>query len=1143
MFVLDGNIVTSASDLSVASKCEFAFLRTIDARLGRIELPETAEDAMLTRTSTLGDEHERRVLDRYRSRFGDRVAEIDRPDLRDPDALSSAVRATAEAFESAAEVVFQATFFDGSFVGFADFIVRQADGSYEVQDSKLARTARVTALLQLAAYAEQLERSGVPIAPTVRLILGDGRESVHLLSDIAPVYRNRRHRLLRIIGERFETEEPICWGDPRYTACGHCELCDAEVQASRDVLLVAGMRVSQRDRLVQAGIRTIDELAASTGTVAGIAPGSLDGMREQAKLQINAQEGTPPPMRVMNPSALAVLPDPDDGDIFFDFEGDPLYTEDGQRWGLDYLFGFIDARGSFTPIWAHTLSEERDALRRFLDEVARRRADHPGLHIYHYAPYEKTHLLSIAARHGIGEDEVDQLLRENVLVDLYPIVRKALRVGSRSYSIKKLEPLYMEDSGRTGDVQTAAASIDEYVQACELIRTGSVAEGRQILDSIAEYNEYDCLSTLRLRDWLLAIAADHAIPIGVPAVIREIEDAKPSPVRDALLELAGDPLDPNRSNDQTAYALAAAALDYYSREGKGFWQEHYSRLIQPIEEWADTRDVLVVEDAEIVQGWHRPPRAQLDRRELRLTGQLAPGSTIREGDKPFLLYEHPGPYSGGSADPGARSAREVLVQVVSPDGSFTVLETLPRGAEQHDLVPSALTPASPPNAKSQQAAIAEWATNIAEIGGAWPAEPMSDLLRRLPPRTRSGVLAPVVDDDAVGACVSSLLDLEHSYLAVQGPPGTGKTYLAAHVIARLVRDHQWKIGVVAQSHQVVENLLAKIVDAGLDSGLVGKKRKQDDPGSPAPFTFLPDHGHIPFVRQNAATGFVLGGTSWDLSNPDRFPRKLLDLLVVDEAGQFSLGGTVASSVAARNLLLLGDPQQLPQVSQASHPEPIDESALGWVSAGHDVLPPRFGYFLPESRRMDAALVEPVSELAYEGRLRAHPITATRSLTGIAPGLHPVPVDHAGNSTESIEEASVIVSLVGGVMGTEWTDPAAGRFADPLGQQDIIVVTPYNAQAAAIRSVLDAAGFSAVRAGTADKFQGQEAVVTMVSLAASSPAEVPRGMSFLIMKNRLNVAISRAQWAAYFVYSPELAEYLPGTPSGVAELSSFIRLIE
>jgi uncharacterized protein len=1149
VFLLDGVIVTSASDLTEASKCEFAFLRSLDVKLGRIEKTDEVDDPMYVRSSRLGDEHEHHILERYRERFGDGVAEIERPESLTADSLSGAVAATARAFERASEVVFQATFFDGSFVGFADFVVRLPDGSYRVQDSKLARSARVTALLQLAAYAEQLRRTGVQVDGVVELLLGDGSVSEHRLSDIEPVYRKRRERLLAIIAEHVGDTGPVAWGDPRFTVCGRCDTCDAEVQAARDVLLVAGMRVTQRERLIAAGITTIDALAASTGPVDGIPDGTLSGLREQARLQLEAVEGASPPIRVFNAPVLAVLPEPDPGDIFFDFEGDPLYTEGaGERWNLDYLFGMVDQDARFTAFWAHDFAEERVALERFLAFVRERRAVFPAMHIYHYAAYEQTHLLSLAARHGVGEEEVDALLRDNVMVDLYPLVRKSVRVGSRSYSIKKLEPLYMGSELRQSEVTNGADSITEYANARDLISLGRLDEAQPLLDALGDYNRYDCVSTLRLRDWLLARAAENGVPIG--AAPQEEPELAPeaSPLRAGLLAFAGDPLDPHRTPDREAVALAAAAIDYHRREQKSFWQSHFSRLIQPVEEWADTRDVLVVESARVVRDWYLDEGQRVERRELLLSGQWGAGSSVRvsESSGPFLLYEYPGPFRLLRAQPGARTVRSVAVIDVTDDGSVLVRETLPEDVPAYDHLPTALTPAPPPSTRPLAEAIREWGTDLltALQADRWPVDAAVDLLRRTPPRTRSGALAPegpAGGSGRIDAVTASLLDLDASYLAVQGPPGTGKSYLGAHVIARLVADHGWRIGVVAQSHAVVENLLDRVVATGLDPALVGKV-PSGSAESPR-FTPLRRNGQLEFAAEHEASGFVLGGTAWDFANPGRVPRGSLDLLVVDEAGQFSLASTIAVAVAARNLLLLGDPQQLPQVSQGSHPEPVDGSALGWVSDGHDVLPAEFGYFLAESRRLHPALARAVSTLAYEGRLRAHPTAGERELTGVAPGLHPVSVEHVGNATTSPEEAEAVVRIVRESISRSWTDPAAGRDDTPLAAADVIVVTPYNAQLAEVREALGAAGFPEVRVGTVDKFQGQEAAIAIVSLAASSAADVPRGMSFLLSTNRLNVAISRAKWAAYLVHSPELTEFLPTTPAGVGELSAFIRLVE
>ncbi|MFP7761389.1 TM0106 family RecB-like putative nuclease [Marisediminicola sp. LYQ85] len=1152
MYFLDGSVITSASDLSAASACEFAFARGIDVKLGRIDAVDTAPDEMLARTGALGDVHEQRVLNALREQFGAGVVEIERPDVRDRASLAEAVAQTTAAFAGGADVVFQATFFDGGFVGFADFIVRTADDSYEVQDTKLARSAKVTALLQLAAYWEQLGALGIRRSDTVSVLLGDGSTSAHQIRDILPVYRHRRERLGELIASRIGSGadaganagagagagaadlEPVQWGDPRYTACGHCDTCSAEIAAHRDVLLVAGLRLTQRARLNAAGVLTIEQLAERTHPVADMSASTLAALRDQAAVQL---ESTPdrPAWRVLDRSRLDGLPEPDAGDIFFDFEGDPLHQEgDSARpvWGLDYLFGLVESDETFRAFWAHDLAQERRALIEFLDYVTARRAAHPGMHIYHYAAYERSHLLSLAARHGVGEETVDDLLRNNVLIDLYPVVRQGLRIGSPSYSLKKLEPLYMGSLERQG-VANAADSISEYVRYRDLLDAGEADDAATVLADIERYNTYDCISTLRLRDWLRAVArglgSDAAIATTAAAELPlEVPVREPDPVYLALEALLADIPLADRTADDTALALAAAAIDYHRREAKSFWWEHFTRLSSPVDEWSDTRGVVVIDRIDVERDWFREGRQRQDRRHLRVTGTIAPGSALRAGDSQFfVLYDAPLPPIRPSTTPGARTAhnRTAIVEVLSAT-SFILEEKLEQGAPPYAELPMAITPAPSPNPGTQASAIAEWGHRVLDAAPVILPDPAMDILRR----TAGAADAIIRRPSTVDAIRDTLLGLDRSYLAVQGPPGTGKTYTGSRVIADLVANHGWRVGVVAQSHAAVENMLRGVVKAGLDPARVAKKPKKGDEsvevewsGSP---TALPDGG------------FVLGGTAWTFSNENTVPRASLDLLVVDEAGQFSLASTIAASVAASRLLLLGDPQQLPQVSQGTHPEPVDESALGWLSAGEDVLPAEYGFFLDTSWRMHPALCSRVSDLSYLGRLTSH--ASDRRLAGVEPGLHAVPLEHGGNSTSSPEEADAVVARVQSVLGLSWE---GGGMSRPLVETDVIVVAPYNAHVELVSARLAAAGLGAVPVGTVDKFQGREAAVAIVSLAASSAHDVPRGLEFLLLANRLNVAISRAQWAAYLIYSPGLTDHLPTNVAGLAQLSAFIRLVE
>ena len=1130
MFLLDDStVVYSASDLTAAASCEWAVMRKLDARLGRIDTPPATTDDMLERAARLGELHEERFLQSLKTDM--HVVEIPRPERsRDPSAV---VELTTAAFEAGASAVYQAAFFDGRFLGYADFIIQNRSGYYEVYDTKLARHAKITALLQLAAYGEQLQRLGIPTADTVCLILGNDSVSEHRLSDILPVYRRRRARLEHLVDVRVADLKPTAWGDPRYVACGRCAVCEEQVQLHRDLLLVAGLRMTQRARLLEVGIRTIEQLAVSTGPVPGLSDLTVGALREQAAMQTAVQLSPGLAWRVVAPAVLAAIPIPDKGDIFFDFEGDPLHQE-GTECGLDYLFGLVEADETFRSFWAHDLAQEKQALVDFLDYVRERRRVHPGMHIYHYASYERTHLLGIAARHGVGEESVDDLLQSGVLVDLYPIVKQSVRVGSRSYSLKKLEPLYMGNRGRTG-VTNATDSITEYVRSRDLLDAGDAADSARVLAEIASYNEYDCVSTLALRDWLLERAAENSVrPTARDELVLDVLLPDPDPVHVELAAIVADFPAGERTADQTALALASAAIDYHRREGKSFWWDHFARLVAPVEDWSDTRNVFVVESAAIVRRWGIEGRARTQSRELRLTGTAAPGSSFGAADAPWAVYDPPFPPIDSARDPAARVAHSRTGIVVADDGSLLLTERLRSGAPAYDQLPLALTPSSPPNPGTQVSAISEWGRAVLDAYPQLLPNPALDILRRIPPRRIRGGAA-TSDGTIAERMRDALLCLDHSYLAVQGPPGTGKTWNGARVVADLVQNHSWRVGVVAQSHATVENMLDAVVAAGLDSSRVGKKPRPGAESEPTAWTALTDRSLDDFTAQ---PGFVVGGTAWLFSNETRIARGSLDLLVIDEAGQYSLAATIAASVAATRLLLLGDPQQLPQVSQGTHPEPVDVSALGWLSDGHDVLPPEFGFFLDVSHRMHPALCAPVSKLSYEGRL--HSLPSDRSLTGVPPGLHSVPVLADNNSTSSAEEADAVLAIVRDTVGRAWT--SAGQ-TGPLAPENVIVVAPYNAQVHLLRETLDAAGFEGVPVGTVDRFQGREAAVAIVSLAASSAADVPRGLEFLLLANRLNVAISRAQWAAWLVYSPGIPESMPTSVTALAQLSAFITLVE
>ncbi|MBF6194982.1 hypothetical protein IU475_27830 [Nocardia beijingensis] len=1109
MFVFGDRVVCTAVDLVRAAHCEFALLRALDTELGTIPAgPGGTASGYEPASGT--DDVRRRLLDDYRARFGGAVVEIDRPpdESGDPSRLVAALTAahadTVAALRSGAHVVHGATFFDGRFHCSADFLVRAEHRvRYTVHGIAPTTADRVAAALELAACAEALDHSGALTAPLVRLHLG-AQSSARALSELLPLYRARRDRVDRIVDEKLGELLPVQWGDPRYLACGRCRTCADALFAARDLLLVAGMRPAARARLREAGVNTIDRLATTEITVPGVPPRTVSALRHQAAIQLRREVSGEPTYAVLDATVLAALPAPSPGDLSLTIAGGgrtPLVVEVG---GPDAVrLSLRGPIGSSEPGRAATA--ERRVLEQVLDYLTQRRRIDPDLHVYHYSSAVRTALLRCTGRHGVNEELVDELLREGVLVDLYPIVRGALLVGESSYRLDGL---------------------------------------RRLLPGPGAADEHDCRTVLRLRDWLLDRAAEQRVATrtGTPAARRATGDPSPPASRPSSLEAAlaeyaaaqGDPLHPA--------ALMAATLGYHRRERQPLWWAHADRLTHPVEEWADAPGVLVADWGTVDTKWHRRPDRPAMRRYLTLTGRIgtgpsgAPGpSALTPGTAVYTFYEQPMP-DGMVTDAGRRATATATVLGCSVDTEFDdavrLEESLPEGCEPYDELPSAIAPGLPAWDENAELAIELAAQELLMTLPDTPRTAVFDVLARRRPRLRGDARLPEVHGDYAAAITAALCALDHSYVAVQGPSGTGKTATVARVLERLITRNKWRIGIVAQTPAAVENLLDAVVRAGVLPELVAKK----DAASVAPEWVVIDPARSRRFLDNAISGCVLGGEPADFANEESVPRAGLDLLVIADAGRFPLAETVSVAGCARNLLLLGDP--VASAARGAHPAPVGESVLGWLADGRQTLPTERGYFLDRTWRMHPAVCEPVSRLYYDGRLRANEtVTLARQLHGEDPGVETVLVDHYGNATESPAEAREVVRRVRALLGRSWTSGATTRRMHP---HDIFVVAPYAAQVARIRTLLARAKIEDVLVGTPDRFRGREAAVVLLSMTTSSPADAPYGMPSLLSRGLIH-ALCRAMWKAIVIRSPLLTEYLPANPDELADLGAFLRL--
>ncbi|WP_410605322.1 TM0106 family RecB-like putative nuclease [Amycolatopsis sp. lyj-90] len=1095
------------SDLADLLECEHRSVlnQALSAGLPGAPRPGSGPDQLAV---THGRAHEAATLDKLR---GERNAVVE-IDERDPVV---AAKATEEALRAGAPVIYQAVFHDGEFSGRADFLMRDDEGRYEVYDTKLARHAKPAAVVQLTAYADALRRAGWPAGPRMHLLLGDHSTRSFRVDDFLPLVDRLRARLRN----RPPTLPVPLWADER-PACGGCSYaahCASAREADRDLSLVAGMRGDQRRKLVAAGLGTIDALAeaAPEDRPRDISTTSFTTLRAQAAIQVRQDATGQIAYEIIDPDALATLPPPAPGDVFFDMEGDP-YALAGE--GLEYLFGAVtDEDGTpFTPFWAHNRSQEKRAFEEFVDFATARLAEHPGSHVYHYAPYEVTAIKRLAAVHGTREDAVDHLLRSGGLVDLYSVVRKALRVSQRSYSIKYLEPLYMPEA-RDGDVKTAVSSIEAYEEYLTLTASGETAHADEVLRGISDYNEYDCVSTLRLFEFLHKIRVEEGIALAEPpeesdvdALLRQTEEdvaAQKRAERAAQLAALVDPLldglpdDPAEfTGEDRARALLAASVGYHRRETNPAWWEYFRQLAAPLGD-LETDNACAVPVTMEAGEWV-PPSGRVRKAKRSLTLRCDPDRPhpFAPGDDVRLRY--------GAA---ARDAK-----VVSATAVELTLEESCQPDETSADRPVAVLPGSPVRPSPKDDAVADLARLVVDALPTLPAHPGVDLLRRTTPRLRDDATLPEPGPDLVNTVIDAVEKLDGSALAVQGPPGAGKTYLAGRLIAKLVRAGK-TIAVTSTSHKAVENVLSAALKNAPDLPCAKRAKRTPDPA--APWEQPKTNPALVKWREEHDTGHLVGGTAWTFANA-AIREEPFDLLIIDEAGQFALADALAVSMCAKNLLLLGDPQQLPQVVQGTHPAGAEASALGHLIGEADIIPAELGYFLDETRRMHPAVCSPVSRLSYAGRLHSHPSAAERAIDGVDAGLYLAEVDHHGNTTRSVEEAEAVTALVAELHGRTWTDHGEPR---PLGDEDILVVAPYNLQARVVARALEQAGHPGVRVGTVDRFQGQEAPVVITTMTSSSAVDLPRGLDFLLSRNRLNVALSRAQALAVVVCSPRLVE--------------------
>ncbi|MER8369028.1 TM0106 family RecB-like putative nuclease [Mesorhizobium sp. M1378] len=1122
---LGDGIHLSATDLVGHLNCRH--LTSLDYAVAQGALAKPASfDPFLEILWERGAIHEQAYVDHLKA------CGLDTMRIEGVDITASTAEQTLNAMRAGVPIIVQGALKSGRWSGRADLLRRVevpsglGSWSYEIVDTKLARETKGGTVLQLCLYSDLLA-AAQGLMPEFMYVVPPWTDFVpqqYRFADYGAYYRRAKSGLEQSIGMGGGSDT---YPDPN----SHCDVCRWSTRCNKQrrdddhPCLVASISKVQINELKSRGVGTMESLAGMPLPLQwkperGSAH-SYERVREQARLQVEARASGNLGFELLPIEAgfgLSCLPEPSDGDVFLDLEGDPFVGEHG----LEYLFGyrFRNETGEWNYVgdWAFSRAGEKQAFETFIDFVTKRRLTYPELHIYHYAAYEPGALKRLMGRYATREVEIDSMLRSKRFVDLYSVVRNGLRASVESYSIKRLEPFY--GFTRETPLQDANLALLSLQSSLELGHPDEIREhDRAVVES---YNGDDCVSTQFLRDWLemlrsQLIAEGEKVERPLPEDGMANENitawfAKIAPLIERLM--ADIPVDPEeRDEEQHARWILANILDWHRREAKATWWEYFRLRELSAEELMDERSGLSgLTFLDEVPGAGKLPthRYSFVQQETDLRG---------EED----LHNVGGEKIG------------TTVAVSQQHRTIDIKKT----GKSVDIHPMAVYGFKNFSAEEQANSLVRIGEYVADHGmsGDGPYCAARDLLLRTAPRLRG---EPIKTDKetSLAAAMRVAAQFDGGIFPIQGPPGTGKSFTGARMVCALVREGK-TVGITANSHKVIRNLIDKVIEAADELGVnltcIVKPKDME-----------PNRHRLSFAKDNrdvyaalAGPSKVAGGTSFLWSRGDAFAS--VDVLVVDEAAQMSLANVLAVSQAAQTVVLLGDPQQLDQPMQGTHPDGTDVSALNHILAGEKTIAPNQGLFLEETWRLHPDLCAFTSELFYEGKLRSRDglkgqVVSSGPVSGS--GLRHIPVSHSGNQNSSPEEADVIHDLVKNILqsNTHWVDRDGNEGL--LTADDILIITPYNAQVSEILQRLPDA-----RVGTVDKFQGQEAPIAIYSMATSTHADAPRGMEFLYSLNRFNVATSRAKCLSILVASPQVFEAECKTPRQMQLANAFCRYLE
>ena len=1112
----------SPSMLKSYLSCKYTIFNEVNEKKLSLKKIELSKNDQLRLEK--GNIHEKNYLKELKKKYK-KVIDLKNTKLSKEEKVPKTIQAMKEGWEVIHGGYLQRDKWRGEF----DFLIinkdlksKFGDYSYEVIDTKNSNKPKPDHIIQLGMYTYMLEETQGVLPKRFTIVLKDMIEENVQVNQVNEFFKTHRENYEKFVSNGIDKIKP--------EKCSFCQICSWQEECEK--IWIKEDNLNQVGGLTKVHLKKLIDLKIDTATkLSKLDPNkNIKGFKSeisyklitQARLQKEYQKTNKPifennPINLHGKKGFNSLPEPSSCDLYFDIESVEDHVYPG---GLEYLFGIYyveDEKEKFEAFWAHNKEEEKLNVINFFEFTKKHFKKYPSSKIYHYGSYEITALLKLTSLHSTNGIDYDNFLRLEKFVNLLNVNKQGLFLSENSYSLKNVEKFY--DFKREGDVQKGDVSQEYYSEWIE-------TQDQKYLDEIESYNKQDCQSTYELHKWLLKIKPENTSWFKVED--NEKEEIELKDWETDIIEYQKK-VEKSKIENPKIKQLIFDIIGFYNRENKPSWREFFVRKLKSHEE--------LIDDPECIGN-------------MELNGKPTP-------DKKSYIYS----YKFEDQDFKLKKTKRVIIanndDIEQKDNAGTIVdidyqknEVLLRRGVASGILPPVLSigPEKPrPNSKlisntykfidsllnkekKYKALISFLEKKIPEIAGIKSGEKI------------------VQSDDFLNEIPKIISNLKNSYIYIQGPPGTGKTYQAANTIIELLKQKK-KIGITGLSHKVIHNLLERIEKLSKKKHFAfsGYKRGTlSDEETVFQGDFIKTYEKDPVFMSainDENTGNIFAGTKFHFASS--FYDEKIDYLFIDEAGQVSVADLISIGNVAKNIVLIGDQNQLGQPIKGSHPNESGQSILDYLLEGKDTIPEERGIFLNKTYRLNSKLNNFISSNFYEERLICDESTNKRLITFNKKskiqdgGIHYIEMKHTNNIQTSTEEFEVIKDIMKEMIGLEFNDKGKIR---KLSVEDFLVISPFNTQVNLLISKLENSKIENPRVGTIDKFQGQEAPITIISMTSSDSDSLPRNKEFFFSRNRLNVAISRAQVASIILFNPNLLDSSPKNLDHIKLMNNFFKIL-